>query len=350
MAHGEGLEEAQRILNYRFRDITLLSDALTAAGADLDNYEGNRRLAPLGVDVIRICLDFDAHQKKGKPSKTAVLKQQLCCYKHLAWVAQRTSIDKCIRYNPRSGKGSPTVLGNSLAAIIAAAYLDSGNHSDTWGVMHNIGFFIQNQDGINPAMLESNTNCEAQFPIMDALVAPSNISSNVHTSQQNVVSLNIAGSDFMAVPRRRAAESDPRAAESDPCETQANSAKVRRSQRSTNDWLEPFLARESEKCRDLRIAAPEESYYTLDIQMEIAKLVKDTSTELPKKIVTVCCYLTICGSSEEGHSRVANSDGYCHLATIQISIQSRIVSNNREHESRYDVLVPSPTVLHPPSV
>jgi hypothetical protein len=70
MAHGEGLEEAQRILNYRFRDITLLSDALTAAGADLDNYEGNRRLAPLGVDVIRICLDFDAHQKKGKPSKS----------------------------------------------------------------------------------------------------------------------------------------------------------------------------------------------------------------------------------------------------------------------------------------
>ncbi|KAH2359883.1 hypothetical protein KXV92_008720, partial [Aspergillus fumigatus] len=87
-----------------------------------------------------------------------------------------------------------------------------------------------------------------------------------------------AGSDFMAVPRRRAAESDP-------CETQANSAKVRRSQRSTNDWLEPFLARESEKCRDLRIAAPEESYYTLDIQMEIAKLVKDTSTELPKKLI-----------------------------------------------------------------
>jgi hypothetical protein len=87
-----------------------------------------------------------------------------------------------------------------------------------------------------------------------------------------------AGSDFMAVPRRRAAESDP-------CEAQANSAKVRRSQRSTNDRLEPFLARESEKCRDLRTAAPEESYYTLDIQMEIAKLVKDTSTELPRKLL-----------------------------------------------------------------
>ncbi|KAB8213026.1 hypothetical protein BDV33DRAFT_86046 [Aspergillus novoparasiticus] len=70
MDHDEDLEEVQRILNYRFRDITLLSDALTAAGADLDNYEGNRRLAAIGVDVIGLCLDFDAHQKKGKPSKT----------------------------------------------------------------------------------------------------------------------------------------------------------------------------------------------------------------------------------------------------------------------------------------
>ncbi|OJJ65743.1 hypothetical protein ASPBRDRAFT_139496 [Aspergillus brasiliensis CBS 101740] len=264
MDRDEHLEEVQRILKYRFRDITLLSDALTAAGADLDNYEGNRRLAPIGVDVIGLCLDFDAHQKKAKPRETAVLKQQLCCYNHLALVAQRTSIDKYIRYNPRSGKGSTTVVGKALAAIIAAAYLDSGNHSDTWGVMHYIGFFIQNQDGINPAMLESNANCEAQFPIMDPLAAPCNILSNVHTSQVSVV--------------RRPAESAP-------CETQGSKAKVRRSQRFTNDRLEPFLTRESEKCRALRIAAPEESYYAPDIHMEIAKLVKDTSTELPKKLL-----------------------------------------------------------------
>ncbi|GKZ94899.1 hypothetical protein AnigIFM59636_008630 [Aspergillus niger] len=74
-----------------------------------------------------------------------------------------------------------------------------------------------------------------------------------------------AGGDFMAVPRRRPAESAP-------CETQGSKAKVRRSQRFTNDRLEPFLTRESEKCRALRIAAPEESYYAPDIHMEIAKL------------------------------------------------------------------------------
>ncbi|KAF7597122.1 hypothetical protein BBP40_009460 [Aspergillus hancockii] len=44
-----------------------------------------------------------------------------------------------------------------------------------------------------------------------------------------------AGSDFMSVPRRKAAESAP-------CETQASKAKVRRSQRSANDRLELFLA------------------------------------------------------------------------------------------------------------
>ncbi|KAF4244382.1 hypothetical protein CNMCM8980_010194 [Aspergillus fumigatiaffinis] len=87
-----------------------------------------------------------------------------------------------------------------------------------------------------------------------------------------------AGGDLTAVPRRRPAESAP-------CETQGSKAKVRRSQRFTNDRLGPFLTRESEKCSLLRIAAPEESYYAPDIQMEIAKLVKDTSTELPKKLL-----------------------------------------------------------------
>jgi hypothetical protein len=70
------------------------------------------------------------------------------------------------------------------------------------------------------------------------------------------------GGDFMAVPRRRPAESAP-------CETQGSKAKVRRSQRITNDRLKPFLTCESEKCRDLRIAAPEESYYAPDIQWKL---------------------------------------------------------------------------------
>lgn len=87
-----------------------------------------------------------------------------------------------------------------------------------------------------------------------------------------------AGSDLMAVPRRRAAETDP-------CESQGSKVKIRLSQRFTNDRLEPFLTCESKKCRDLRIAAPEESYYAPDIQMTIAKLVKDTSTELPIKLL-----------------------------------------------------------------
>lgn len=58
----------------------------------------------------------------------------------------------------------------------------------TWLTCEYNSVFIQNQDGINPAMLESNANCETEFPIMGPLVAQSNISSNVHTRQQNMVS------------------------------------------------------------------------------------------------------------------------------------------------------------------
>jgi hypothetical protein len=59
----------------------------------------------------------------------------------------------------------------------------------TWLTCEYNSFFIQTQDGINPAMLESNANCEAQSPIIDPLVAQCNNPSNVHTSQQSVVSL-----------------------------------------------------------------------------------------------------------------------------------------------------------------
>jgi hypothetical protein len=87
-----------------------------------------------------------------------------------------------------------------------------------------------------------------------------------------------AGGDLTAVPRRRPAETAA-------CETQGSKVKVRRSQCLTNNQLEPFLTCESKKYSVLGITAPEESYYAPDIQMEIVKLVKDTSTELPKKLL-----------------------------------------------------------------
>ena len=67
-------------------------------------------------------------------------KQKLCSYGHLKTVAERTALDKCIIYNPRSGMGRPVVVGKALAAIVAAAHLDSHSDNDVvWRILNHIG-------------------------------------------------------------------------------------------------------------------------------------------------------------------------------------------------------------------
>lgn len=55
-----GLAEVQDIVEYRFRSISLLMLALTAAGADDKIYDGNRKMAQLGESLIELLLAENA--------------------------------------------------------------------------------------------------------------------------------------------------------------------------------------------------------------------------------------------------------------------------------------------------
>jgi dsRNA-specific ribonuclease len=55
-------------------------------------------------------------------------------------VAERTGIDKCIKYSDKPGAKSPSVLGKAINAIIGAVYLDcNGNIPIVLGVMQHLG-------------------------------------------------------------------------------------------------------------------------------------------------------------------------------------------------------------------
>ena len=60
MAMIRGLTEVQDIVQYRFRSISLLLLALTAAGADDRIYDGNRKMAQLGESLIELLLAENA--------------------------------------------------------------------------------------------------------------------------------------------------------------------------------------------------------------------------------------------------------------------------------------------------
>ena len=60
MATLNDLVEVQKIIDYDFKSVDLLELALTAAGADDKNHDGNRKLAQLGESLIEFLLSFNA--------------------------------------------------------------------------------------------------------------------------------------------------------------------------------------------------------------------------------------------------------------------------------------------------
>lgn len=56
-------------LGYHFKSPSLLEQALSAAGANEDNHDGNRKLAQLGESMLIAFLNDCAYDKGGSRSK-----------------------------------------------------------------------------------------------------------------------------------------------------------------------------------------------------------------------------------------------------------------------------------------
>ena len=64
MADDEYLCRLQLKIGYTFTDVSHLVQALTAAGAEEENYDGNRKLAQLGESVMQ-CIVLDKALTEG---------------------------------------------------------------------------------------------------------------------------------------------------------------------------------------------------------------------------------------------------------------------------------------------
>lgn len=155
MATYEDVKRVERIIGHTFSSGHLIRQALTSAGAEKDNYDGNRKLSQLGaslMDTLLAIIVYGTGAGRGKvapfahrslevplvtdglPDCTANLRKEFTKKDHFSFAAKQTGIDQCIKYDQRTGSESPGVLRKAINAIIAAVFIDTWNIKFTLGV------------------------------------------------------------------------------------------------------------------------------------------------------------------------------------------------------------------------
>ena len=131
-----GLAGLQERLGYFFKDISLLSVALTHSSYANENKKSgivsNERLEFLGDSVLGMTVAELIYI--GKPSmpegQMTKLRAELVCEKSLAALAVALNIGDCLLLGRGEEKGGgrnrPSILADAVEAILAAIYLDGG--------------------------------------------------------------------------------------------------------------------------------------------------------------------------------------------------------------------------------
>lgn len=143
MAPQEHVKKVENIIGYTFYSARFINQALLAAGAEDENYDGNRKLSQIGVslvDTLLAVIVYGTGASRGEnlasimtemkvtndsQENTTNLRRDFTNKEHYAAIARRTGIVDYIDYDGRPGAMSPTVLRNAVNAIIAAVFLDN---------------------------------------------------------------------------------------------------------------------------------------------------------------------------------------------------------------------------------
>ena len=129
------LHGLEKRLAYRFRDITLLSTALTHRSYVNENpqlaFSDNERFEFLGDAVLGVCVSDMLIKKYGDFSEGTLskIRASLVNEKPLAKIAYHLNIGDCLLLGHgeenSGGRTKDSLLANALEAVIASVYLDS---------------------------------------------------------------------------------------------------------------------------------------------------------------------------------------------------------------------------------
>ena len=143
MAIGKEITELEKVIEYKFNDISILENALTHSSYANEqktrgiNYPSNERLEFLGDAILQIVISeylYKSFPKYGEGALTK-MRQSLVCEENLAKIAAEINLGDYINL----GRGEeatdcrqrPKVLADALEALVAAVYIDS-KESDSY--------------------------------------------------------------------------------------------------------------------------------------------------------------------------------------------------------------------------
>lgn len=137
MAIGKEITELEKLIEYKFKDITILENAVTHSSYANEqktrgiNFPSNERLEFLGDAVLQIVVSEYLYENFPRYSEGALTKmrQSLVCEENLAKIAAELNLSDYMNL----GRGEeatdcrqrPKVLADALEALIAAIYIDS---------------------------------------------------------------------------------------------------------------------------------------------------------------------------------------------------------------------------------
>ncbi|KAI1957070.1 hypothetical protein LOZ58_005992 [Ophidiomyces ophidiicola] len=172
MSSKASIGPVEDIIGYKFNSKHLLLKALTAAGSELNDYDGNRRLAQLGTALVEFFLVYIGYRQNIPRDHTTRFKIRFSGSEHRAAVAKRTGINSYISYSSKPGAKAPTVLARSVNAIIAATFVDSRDVAVALRTMLRLGILVEENGCINPRLLvlDQGEACETVCSIMDLLI------------------------------------------------------------------------------------------------------------------------------------------------------------------------------------
>lgn len=138
MSEFKELEELEKKIGYKFRDIRLLHHAMTHSSySGGKNYECNERLEFLGDAVLQLTVSkyLFTNMKTVPEGGLTKLRASIVCENSLYNFAKRIDLGKYILLGKgeeqSGGRDRKSILSDAFEAMIAAVYLDGGDEEST---------------------------------------------------------------------------------------------------------------------------------------------------------------------------------------------------------------------------
>ena len=133
------LSDLEKAIGYRFRDITLLQNALTHSSYANERYHdsllSNERLEFLGDSILGMTVaDYLYRNFPDRPEgELTRMRADMVCETTLAAVANRIGLGQHLLLGhgeeQGGGRARPSILADAVESVIAACYLDGGFES-----------------------------------------------------------------------------------------------------------------------------------------------------------------------------------------------------------------------------